>query len=318
MTRKATIHGPSDGTWISWLGSPTQFQAVGSETNGKYCLSRAESSPGGGAPPHTHDFEEGFFILRGGITCVAGNRTVDLKPGHFLNVGAGVAHELKNQGNELTEMLIFAAPSGFDRFQIEGGIVVNGSGGPFPPASNEDRARIRDAAARHGVDLAPPATAFNEAGRAVLRKAGEGVIIDTVGDRYRFLVTGNETDGKYALWEALIGPGGGPPPHVHTREEEGFYILEGELTFYTEDGSFTAGAGTLVNLPQDSLHWFRNETARTAHALIFVAPAGFEQMFLETGTPVTSWNAPISKPDVDEKRKILDVSPKYGVEIRIS
>src|SRR6202046_3719401 len=64
-----------------------------------------------------------------------------------------------------------------------------------------------------------------------LRAAHEGRAIAVVGDVYRFLATGEDTNGKYALWEALVPPGGGPPPHVHSREEEGFYILEGEITF---------------------------------------------------------------------------------------
>ena len=313
---KATVHGPEDGTWISWLGSPAQFLAIGTETDGTYCLSRAESAPGGGAPPHTHDFEEGFFILRGGITCVAGNRSFDLAPGQFLNVGSNVAHELMNHGSEPAEMLIFAAPAGFDRFQMQGGTIVEDSKGPFLPPGAEDHVRIREAAARHGVELSPPPSAFNEPGRVTFRGEEEGLIIDTVGDRYRFLVTGEETGGKYALWEALIGPNGGPPPHVHSREVEGFYVLDGELTFYTEERSFAAGPGTLVNLPRNSLHWFRNETDTTVRALIFVAPAGFEQMFLETGTRVGSWSDALSPPDEEEKSRILEVAPRYGVEIR--
>ena len=65
-----------------------------------------------------------------------------------------------------------------------------------------------------------------------LRKPGEGRTIAVVGDVYRFLATGEDTNGKYALWEAIVPPGGGPPPHVHSREEEGFYILEGEITLH--------------------------------------------------------------------------------------
>lgn len=64
-----------------------------------------------------------------------------------------------------------------------------------------------------------------------LRKPTEGRTLAVVGDVYRFLATGEDTDGKYALWEAVVPPGGGPPPHVHSRDEEGFYILEGEITF---------------------------------------------------------------------------------------
>ena len=57
----------------------------------------------------------------------------------------------------------------------------------------------------------------------------QGRTVAVVGDVYRFLATGEDTNGKYALWEALVPPGGGPPPHVHSREEEGFYVLDGEI-----------------------------------------------------------------------------------------
>ena len=52
---------------------------------------------------------------------------------------------------------------------------------------------------------------------------GEGRIIAAVGDVYRFPATGDDTNGKYAQWEALVPPGGGPLPHVHSHEEGGFY-----------------------------------------------------------------------------------------------
>jgi hypothetical protein len=49
------------------------------------------------------------------------------------------------------------------------------------------------------------------------RKPNEGRTIAVVGDIYRFLATGEDTDGRYATWEAIVPPGGGPPPHVHSR-----------------------------------------------------------------------------------------------------
>jgi quercetin dioxygenase-like cupin family protein len=63
-----------------------------------------------------------------------------------------------------------------------------------------------------------------------LRTPSECRMIAVVGDVYRFLATGEETKGTYATWEAFVPPGGGPPPHVHSREEQSFYILKGEIT----------------------------------------------------------------------------------------
>src|SRR5713226_7361245 len=95
------------------------------------------------------------------------------------------------------------------------------------------------------------------ASRAVIRQPGEGRIVAVVGDVYRFLATGEDTNGKYALWEAVVPPGGGPPPHVHSREEEGFYVLEGEINITVGEVHFVVQAGMFANMPIGSLHSFR-------------------------------------------------------------
>jgi mannose-6-phosphate isomerase-like protein (cupin superfamily) len=100
--------------------------------------------------------------------------------------------------------------------------------------------------------------------RFVVNKPGEGRTIAVVGDVYRFLAVGEEADGKYALWEAIVPLGGGPPPHVHSREEEGFYILEGEITFTVGDERIVASAGLFANMPVETLHSFKNVSDRPA------------------------------------------------------
>jgi quercetin dioxygenase-like cupin family protein len=149
-----------------------------------------------------------------------------------------------------------------------------------------------------------------------LRQPTEGRTIAVVGDIYRFLATGEETDGKYAMFEAIVPPGGGPPPHVHSREEESFLILEGAITFTVGDERIVASAGTFANMPVGSLHSFKNATDKTARMIISVAPAGLEKMFLEVGQPVKLGDTP-PPPSQAEIEKLLAVAPKYGVEIKV-
>ena len=99
--------------------------------------------------------------------------------------------------------------------------------------------------------------------KLTVTKPTEGRTIAVVGDVYRFLATGEDTNGKYALWEALVPPGGGPPPHVHSREEEGFYVLEGEITFPVGGERLVARAGTFANMPVGTPHSFKNESDQT-------------------------------------------------------
>jgi mannose-6-phosphate isomerase-like protein (cupin superfamily) len=151
----------------------------------------------------------------------------------------------------------------------------------------------------------------------VVRQTTAGRTIAIVGDVYRFLATGEDTNGKYALWEAIVTPGGGPPPHVHSREEEGFYVLEGEITLVVGDKRFVAGPGMFANMPVGTLHAFKNETARPARMLISVAPAGLEKMFFEVGQPVPAGATTAPPPAKEEIEKLLAVAPRYGIEIKL-
>ncbi len=148
-----------------------------------------------------------------------------------------------------------------------------------------------------------------------LRKPGEGRTVAVVGDVYRFLATGEDTNGKYAMWEALVPPGSGPPPHVHSREEESFYILEGEITFTIGDKKIVATAGMFANMPVGTPHSFKNESSRPAKMLISVAPAGLEQMFFEVGVTLAEGATTALPPNKEEIEKLLKLAPNYGVQI---
>lgn len=151
----------------------------------------------------------------------------------------------------------------------------------------------------------------------VLRQATEGRTVAVVGDVYRFLATGEDTNGKYAMWEAIVPPGGGPPPHVHSREEEGFYVLEGEISFQLGDERIVTKAGTFLNMPVGTPHGFKNESHAPARMLISVAPAGLEQMFFEFGVPLLQGATTAPPPTRAEIDKLLEVAPRYGIEIRL-
>lgn len=152
---------------------------------------------------------------------------------------------------------------------------------------------------------------------ATVRKSGEGRRIGIVGDVYRFLATGKETDGKYTTFEAIVPPGSGPPPHIHSREEESFLVLEGEMTFQLGDERFVAGEGTFLNMPVGSLHCFKNESDKTARLLISLAPAGLEEMFFEVGQPLSDEAQSAPPPNEVEIKKLLEAAPRYGVEIKV-
>jgi quercetin dioxygenase-like cupin family protein len=153
--------------------------------------------------------------------------------------------------------------------------------------------------------------------QAVIKRPHQGRTVAVVGDVYRFLATGADTNGKYALWEAIVPPGGGPPPHVHSREEEGFYVLEGEITFTIGENRLVASAGMFANMPVGTPHSFKNESSRPARMLISVAPAGLEQMFFEFAVPLPEGSTSALPPTKEEIEKLVAIAPKYGIEIML-
>ena len=110
-------------------------------------------------------------------------------------------------------------------------------------------------------------------------------------------------------------PGGGPPPHVHSREEEGFYVLEGEITFTVGAKRVVASAGMFANMAVGTPHSFKNESSKLAKMLIYVAPAGLEKMFFEFGVPLPEGATTALPPTQEEIEKLLAVAPGYGIEV---
>jgi len=118
--------------------------------------------------------------------------------------------------------------------------------------------------------------------RLLHRPADMGDTYIGPGDSYRFLVTGEESGGAYFAMEAYVPPGGGPPPHIHSNEDETFYLLEGECDFLLGDSWITAGIGDFVNVPRGTVHCFTNRSERDAKLILTFSPAGIEHFFKET------------------------------------
>jgi quercetin dioxygenase-like cupin family protein len=151
---------------------------------------------------------------------------------------------------------------------------------------------------------------------AGLVRAGEGRSIWVVGDTYTFKATGESTGGVLALMEASIPPGSGPPPHVHTNEDEAFYLLAGMLDVSAGEETFAARAGDFVFLPRGTPHCFTNPGVDAARALILCTPAGLDHFFDEVGSPARPGKQapPLS---ADQFDRLLEVAPRHGLRIQV-
>jgi quercetin dioxygenase-like cupin family protein len=157
-------------------------------------------------------------------------------------------------------------------------------------------------------------TQVQPAAQLIHRPAGTGATYWGPGDLYRFLVTGAETDGAYFVMEAVVPPGGGPPPHIHRHEDETFYVAEGESDFLLGDKRITARAGDFVNVPRGEVHRFHNAGDSVARLILTFTPANIEHFFMETLERALDPSQP--PPDNLDAvvARYVEAAPRYGLE----
>ncbi len=153
----------------------------------------------------------------------------------------------------------------------------------------------------------------NERG-AVHVHPGEGKKLWVAEELMTFVVSGEDTCGKYALTDSMVPPQGEAPPHIHHREDEAFWVLEGELEIMVGEDTFEASAGSFVHLPRGVIHTYKNVGATPVRFLTLMVPAGLEKFFEEVGKPGTDASSPPPFGEEDVER-LLAVASKYGVEI---
>jgi quercetin dioxygenase-like cupin family protein len=127
------------------------------------------------------------------------------------------------------------------------------------------------------------------------------------GETHVLKVVSADTDGAYTLSEVTVEPQVGPPAHLHRREDEAFYVLEGTFSFQVGDRTLTATAGWFLNVPRGIPHSFKNIGTTPARMLLFFVPAGIENFFED----LAKCNA-VGTLDVD---RIVAISNQYGIEI---
>jgi quercetin dioxygenase-like cupin family protein len=144
---------------------------------------------------------------------------------------------------------------------------------------------------------------------------GEGRSLWVFGELVRFKTTGQQTGGAYSLFEVASRPGTGPPPHVQHREEEAFWVLEGEYEFLIEGRTLTASAGALIYVPKGALHTHNNRGEDVSRMLVTQTPGGLcEKFFEEMGLPGTGPSSVPPAPTPEELRRMMELGRKYGIE----
>lgn len=114
----------------------------------------------------------------------------------------------------------------------------------------------------------------------ILTDAGNGHTFTMLGTTMRLLATAAGTGGRFTVFEQVTPVGWGPPRHIHSREDEIFYILEGTYELHVGDERKTVSAGASAVLPRHVPHGFRNVAPAPSRLLSVIAPGGLEEYFL--------------------------------------
>lgn len=129
----------------------------------------------------------------------------------------------------------------------------------------------------------------------VLHGPGEGEVLEMGPNRLEIKATAAESNGTFFLSETTVQPGfPGPPPHVHERLVDMFYVLEGVLTVRLGDEEHQARPGSFVCASPGTVHTFRNDSDEPVRFLNFNTPSGWEDYMrdlaaaFDAGTPPTS------------------------------
>lgn len=140
----------------------------------------------------------------------------------------------------------------------------------------------------------------------LLLAADEGKRLNVLGDGITIKIHGRNTGGTFSVVIADGEPGHGPPPHVHHREDETFYCLEGEVEGFCGDQKFKMSAGMTAFLPRDIPHTWRVTGTRRAKILVMLSPAGFERFWEEINALTPAEQADIPR--------VIALGKKYGLD----
>jgi len=134
----------------------------------------------------------------------------------------------------------------------------------------------------------------------------EGKKINVLGIPMVVRIRGRDTNGVVSVVESHDVPGGGPPPHIHRREDETFQILEGEYEWTVGEKTFIAQKGTTIFAPRGIPHTYRYLGTTPGRLMCVITPSGFEGFFEEIGA--------LSPQEQQDIPRVIEHGKTYGLE----
>jgi quercetin dioxygenase-like cupin family protein len=143
----------------------------------------------------------------------------------------------------------------------------------------------------------------------------EGEALWFLGSLAMIRSSAETTDGQVAVIEHLSPPGSGSPLHVHTREDEWFYVIDGALTFWVGGQVIEAPTGTFVYGPRGIPHTFLVSSPEPARFLLVTEPAGFESFVRAAAQPAETLAIPPAPTEPPDMERLIAAAAEQGIEI---
>jgi mannose-6-phosphate isomerase-like protein (cupin superfamily) len=204
--------------------------------------------------PHVHETHaDGFWVLEPGFVIGIGDEEIALEPGDFALAPPGLVHYF--HATDSRWLNLHAPNAGFAEYLRSGADFDNRD------AAEDDNRRVAD---------------------AVLRRGAEGELIELGPSRGRVKLSGDDAIGSATVIDFELAPeSAGPPPHLHERITDSFWVLEGTLTVLLGEEEHEAPAGSHVVVPPGNRHSISNPSAEPVRFLNVTAPSGLERYLRE-------------------------------------
>lgn len=163
LTRRLKVAKPNEDQslpHIGLVGDTYTILVTGEDTAGHYTLIDMHVPPGGGPPPHRHDFEEMFSVLEGEVSVTFRGETMTAKAGETINVPANAPHSFSNVSDSPSRLLCLCAPAGQDEFFRLVGQSTPGRTEAAPPLDEAGQQammeKAQSLAPKYATEMLPP------------------------------------------------------------------------------------------------------------------------------------------------------------------
>ena len=145
---------------IGLVGDTYTILVASKDSAGRYCLIDMHIPPGGGPPPHRHDFEEMFYILEGEVEASFRGKKTMIRAGETINIPANAPHQFQNKSGQAARLLCLCSPAGQEEFFKEVGVPVATRTTSPPPLDEEAEAafvaKVKAIAPKYRTELLSP------------------------------------------------------------------------------------------------------------------------------------------------------------------